>query len=65
MPSHPTSTITVTNIEPCGEAKVCITLEVVVDAHRMAEVGGQMLSVAAKGAASKRKKTAPGFILRS
>jgi hypothetical protein len=52
----PASTIKVTSIEPCGEHQVCITIELVVDVHRMAEVGSQMLSVAAKGAAEKNNK---------
>jgi hypothetical protein len=56
MPTTPPSTIKVTNIEVCGDAKVCVTLEVVVDAHRMADVGGKMLSVAAKSASSRKKK---------
>jgi hypothetical protein len=56
MSSQPASTIKVTSIEPCGDAKVCITMELVVDVHRMADVGGKMLSVAAKGALNKRKK---------
>jgi hypothetical protein len=51
MPDQPPSTVKVTHVEPCGDAKVCVTLEVVVDAHRMADVAGKMLSVAAKGAA--------------
>ena len=54
--SDPVSTIKVTSVEPCGDGKVCITMEMVVDAHRMVEVSGKMLSVAAKGAASKKKK---------
>ncbi len=56
MSANPSSTIKVTSVEPCGDNKVCITMELVVDVHRMAEVGSRMLSVAAKGAASKRKK---------
>lgn len=54
--SIPSSTIKVTNVEPCGEGKVCIAMELVVDVHRMAEVGSKMLSVAAKGASARRKK---------
>lgn len=57
MSGTPASTIKVTSIEPCGDAKVCITMELVVDVHRMAEVGSKMLSVAAKGASAKRKKS--------
>jgi hypothetical protein len=55
MPNLPASTIKVTAIEPCGEDKVCITMELVVDVHRMVEIGSRMVSVAARGAAKKRK----------
>jgi hypothetical protein len=55
MPNLPPSTIRVTAIEPQGEDKVLVTVEVLVDVHRMVEIGGKMLSVAAKGAAKKKK----------
>ena len=48
------STVKVTAIEPCGENKVCITVELVVDVHRLADVSSSMLPVAAKGIASKK-----------
>jgi hypothetical protein len=53
-PDHP-STARVTSVEPCGDNKVCITVELVVDVHRLVEVSSQLLSVAAKGAARKKK----------
>ena len=56
MSSSPASTIKVTSIEPCGEAKVCITVELMVDVHCLADVGGKMLSAAAKGASAAKKK---------
>ena len=31
-------------------------MELVVDVHRLADVGGEMLHVAAKGASAKKKK---------
>jgi hypothetical protein len=43
---HPPTTVKVTKIEPCGDTKVCITMELVVDMHRMAEVGSEMLQAA-------------------
>jgi hypothetical protein len=43
MTSHPPSTIQVTKVEPCGDTKVCITMELVVDVHRLAEVGTDLL----------------------
>jgi hypothetical protein len=56
MGQFPDSTVKVTSIEPCGENKVCITMELVVDVHRMAEVSSTLLRVAAKGASAKKKK---------
>jgi hypothetical protein len=56
MGQFPDSTIKVTAITPCGDNKVCITMELVVDVHRMAEVSSTLLQVAAKGAATKKKK---------
>ena len=50
------STVKVTAIEPCGENKVCITVELVVDVHRLADVSSSMLSIAAKGIARKKKR---------
>jgi len=47
--------VKVTAIEPCGENKVCLTIELVVDVHRLVDVSSKMLSVAAKGAAKKKK----------
>ena len=57
--SFPPSTIKVTHVEPCGDGKVCITMELVVDVHRMAEVSGEMMQTAVKqmkSAAVKKKK---------
>jgi hypothetical protein len=54
--SHPASTVKVTSITPCGGDKVCITLELVVDVHRLADISSSMLSVAAKGVAQAKKK---------
>jgi hypothetical protein len=58
MSSIPPSTIKVTRVEPCGEGKVCITMELVVDVNRMAEVSGEMMRTAVsqmKSAARKKK----------
>ena len=55
MADFPASTIRITKIEPHGEDKVRLTIEVLVDVHRMVEDGGKMLSVAARGAAKKKK----------
>ena len=56
MGHYPDSTVKVTNIVPCGESKVCITMELVVDVHRLADVGSSLLQVAAKGASARKKK---------
>jgi hypothetical protein len=56
MSSFPPSTIKVTNIEPCGEGKVCITMQLVVDVHRMAEVSGAMMQSAVKQMKSESRK---------
>jgi hypothetical protein len=50
------STVKVTAIEPCAENKVRITVELIVDVHRLAEISSSMLSVAAKGIAAERKR---------
>jgi len=47
--------VKVTDIQPSGENKVRITVELVVDVHRLAEVSSSMLQVAAKGASSRKK----------
>ena len=56
MSSFPPSTIKVTNVEPCGEGKVCITMQMVVDVHRMAEVSGDMMRMSVKQMNAKKKK---------
>jgi hypothetical protein len=43
MTVHPPSTVKVTKIRPCGDTEVCITMELVVDVHRLAEVGSELL----------------------
>ena len=43
MSVHPPSTVKVTKIKPCGDTQVCITMELVVDVHRLAEVGTELL----------------------
>jgi hypothetical protein len=58
-PSFPESTVKITHVEPCGEGKVCITIEMVVDAHHLVEVSGRMLSVAARGAAKRKQLPNP------
>ena len=59
MSSFPPSTIKVTTVEPCGDGKVCITMQMVIDVHRLAEVSGDMMQTAVKqmkNIAAKKKK---------
>jgi hypothetical protein len=61
MSSFPATTIKVTGIEPCGEAKVCIMMEMVVDVHRLAEISGELMRTAVRqmksdGAKKKRDR---------
>lgn len=55
MSTHAASDIKVTTVEPCGDGRVRIVVEMMVDAHCLADVGGKMLSVAARGAAKKKR----------
>jgi hypothetical protein len=45
MPQAPT-TVRVTAVEPHGETKVRIIMELIVDVHRLADVGSDMLRAA-------------------
>ncbi|MBA2587020.1 MAG: hypothetical protein H0U98_00175 [Alphaproteobacteria bacterium] len=56
MSQFPHSTVKIIDVKACGETKVCITMELVVDVHRLAEVSSTLLHVAAKGAANEKKK---------
>jgi hypothetical protein len=57
LSGFPATTVRVTAIEPVGESKMRITLEMVVDVHRLAEVGSDMLRAAVKRVkADTRKK---------
>jgi hypothetical protein len=53
----PATTIRVTHIEPAGETKVRIVMELCVDVNRMAEVSGEMMrSAVAQMSTQKSKK---------
>ncbi len=59
MSNFPATTIKVTDVQPCGTDKVCITMELVVDVNRMAEVSGEMMRTAVsqmKSATARKKK---------
>jgi hypothetical protein len=55
--AFPATTVRVIGIEPVGETKVRIKLEMLVDVHRLAEVGSELLHAAVKRVkADARKK---------
>jgi hypothetical protein len=54
--SFPATTLKIKTIEPCGESKVCITMEMVVDVHRLAEVSGDLMRTAVKQMKNEKKK---------
>jgi hypothetical protein len=56
MSSFPATTIKITNIELCGESKVCITMEMVVDVHRLADISGELMRTAVKQMKTDKKK---------
>ncbi len=56
MSKFPATTVKVVSIEPCGGTKVCITMELVVDVHRLAEVGSDLLHAAIGQMKSAPKK---------
>jgi hypothetical protein len=46
MSAVPASTVEITSMEPLGETKVRIMMEMIVDVHRMAEIGSDVLQAA-------------------
>jgi len=54
MSSFPATTIKVTHIEPRGDSKVSITMEMVVDVHRLADVSGELMRTAVKQMKSEK-----------
>lgn len=59
MSNFPATTVKVVSVEPYGDTKVRITMEMVADVHRLAEVGSEMLHSAIaqiKAAKKPRKK---------
>lgn len=39
----PATTVRVVSITPCDDTKVCITMEMIADVNRLAEVGSELL----------------------
>lgn len=48
MPTHPPSQVHIVSHEPLNQHEVKITLEVIVDVHRLAEIGQEFISQAVK-----------------
>jgi hypothetical protein len=44
--AFPPTTVKVVSVEPHGETKVRIMMEMIVDVHRLADVGSEMLRTA-------------------
>jgi len=57
MADHPPSRVRIVSHEPLNQHEVKITLEVVVDVHRLAEVGQEFISQAMKQMGADRKRT--------
>ena len=56
MSAFPETTVRVTAIEPARESKVRITVELIVDVHRLAEVGSDLLHASIKHTKTPQKK---------
>ena len=56
MTAFPATIVRVTALEPAGETKVRITMEMLVDVHRLAEVGSELLHAAVAEAKSETGK---------
>ena len=52
--ASPATTIKVVSLEPHGETKVRIMMEMIVDVHRLAEVGSELLHAAVAQAEGQR-----------
>ena len=46
MANYPATTVRVVSVEPHGETKVRITMDMIVGVHRLADVGSEMLRTA-------------------
>lgn len=56
MSAFPATTIKVTSIEPHGETKVRIVMEMCVDVHRLSEVGSELLHAAVSHVKAEQRK---------
>ena len=55
MSKFPSTTVKITAVEPQGD-KVRVTMELLVDVHRLTEVGGEMLRAAVGQMKTKKKQ---------
>ncbi len=56
MSSFPATTVKVVSVEPRSDSKVAITLEMLVDVHRLADVTGELMRMSVKQMKSEPKK---------
>jgi hypothetical protein len=56
MSAFPATTVRVTAIEPASDTKVRISLEMIVDVNRLAEVSSELLRATVKRAGLAHKK---------
>jgi hypothetical protein len=56
MSAFPATTVRVTAIEQASDSKVRIKLELLVDVHRLAEVGSDLLQASIPQVSAARKK---------
>ena len=55
MANHPPTRVRIVSHEPMNQHEVKITLEVIVDVHRLAEVGQEFITQAVKQMSADRK----------
>ena len=55
MSAFPATTVRVTSIEAAADSKVRITLEMIVDVNRLAEVSSELLRATVKRGPAKKK----------
>lgn len=54
--AFPATTVKVVSVEPLGATKVRITMELIADVNRLAEVGSELLSASVAVAKQERAK---------
>jgi len=59
MNTYPATTVRITGIEPAGTAKVRISLELIVDVNRLADVSGELLSAVVHAPHDRKGRNSP------